>query len=90
MMQITRGRVFGWLGKVLRVGSLSSSLLVLLAVLAGAALAARGHEFEKTFGEGCPNEQFRQGFSAGLPDCRAYELVSLVFRNIKLVVVSKA
>lgn len=30
---------------------------------------------------GCPNEQFRTGLGAGLPDCRAYEQVSPVDKN---------
>lgn len=44
--------------------------LLVAGLLPGVALA-----------EGCPNEQFRTGLGAGLPDCRAYEQVSPVDKS---------
>jgi hypothetical protein len=48
------------------------SAVVLAGVVAASAVAAAPAEAEGA----CPNEEFRQGPSADLPDCRAYELVS--------------
>jgi hypothetical protein len=51
-----------------------STILTLLITICG--LQATLTTTTATAGSGCPNEAFRTGYSANLPDCRAYELVS--------------
>jgi hypothetical protein len=69
--------------RVLTLGLVPSLLCVVVAGLVfgcGSALGAGG-----AGGGGCFDEQFRQGLSAGLPDCRAYELVTPVVKNGALI-----
>ncbi len=56
---------------------------LVLAVLAMGCSALTGLAFASApaLAEVCPNEQFRQGLSAALPDCRAYEMVSPPNKN---------
>ena len=53
------------------VAAVIAALAALLTAMAPGASASTG----------CPNEQFRLGLGAGLPDCRAYEQVSPQEKN---------
>jgi WD40-like Beta Propeller Repeat len=54
--------------------------LVCLCVLGLAAFLGSGTPSAGA-AQACPNEAFRTGFGAALPDCRAYEMVSPVDKN---------
>ncbi|MGA9285297.1 MAG: hypothetical protein WBV85_07625 [Solirubrobacteraceae bacterium] len=58
--------------------SLARTVLSIAMLTAGLVLASSTTALA---GAGCPNEQFRRGLGANLPDCRAYEQVSPKEKN---------
>jgi hypothetical protein len=79
--QVATHALFGG-GRMRRLLSLLLAAVLLAAAVALAGLTSAGADSASAAaGDGCSNSAFRNGPSASLPDCRAYEMVSPVEKN---------